>query len=723
MIVRSTAAALAALPLLALAQEDGWDWRGETSLRVENYGIRGDATASPYTFRHTHPMLAVSLDAERRDNAFDYSRFYFSGTQSASRYYSTHDGFFPERLNYTRQSGTSSLPYQAQGGDFFGVFSFRTLQTALRGGMLELQPQSDNKDRRHSLVFVSGAAGQSYRQFQFRDNWFNGTSYLFEDRSLGRYSLNLVHNLRQGEAVSATLDRRQTVWSGAAEVPFEFALQRFRFETEWAALAGDHDGTAGAVSGQSRKDRGFYSELAARGIGQVAPLDWRLRLERYGQDYRPAGGAVSADRYSREAFAGWRFGSGLNLRGRLQAFRDGWDSGNLTRTDTGGVTLTGPIFAALLPGWSGNLDGYAQRSSNSITPTDLRTRSLRADASRSFPNRITLRLGVGWLDQDDRVTAGASSTTRDLLATVTHAMEWRGWRGSVSYGGTLREITGSTAAARQFLPLASASVTQGPHSLLASVSHANLNQIDPAQIDIRATSLAFGYRYDLPQDKFAAELSTNYRNPLPGASTEAYRMSLTWTHLFEKPRVAQLGRVPVAAEGVAQGGGGLDLAELAPGRQVQSLENRFESLGLRSAIRPAPNLVAYDFRLLDEIDQRQRVALQTRDGQIERSVLAIDFDDVGSVNTVAQTFERVRQALIRRYGSPASVFNRGDFRPSLVDDVQTDQFIRLTEWRVADGVIRFGIPRRLDRLVRMEVQFARSFPDASQTRWSLEDLR
>lgn len=83
----------------------------------------------------------------------------------------------------------------------------------------------------------------------------------------------------------------------------------------------------------------------------------------------------------------------------------------------------------------------------------------------------------------------------------------------------------------------------------------------------------------------------------------------------------------------------------------------------------------------------------------------------------------MRQALIRRYGAPASVFNRGDFRATLVDNAQTDQFIRLTEWRTAEGTIRFGMPRRLDRIVRMEVQLARSFPDATQTRWSFDELR
>jgi hypothetical protein len=37
--------------------------------------------------------------------------------------------------------------------------------------------------------------------------------------------------------------------------------------------------------------------------------------------------------------------------------------------------------------------------------------------------------------------------------------------------------------------------------------------------------------------------------------------------------------------------------------------------------------------------------------------------------------------------------------------------------------VRFGVPRRLDRQVRMEVQIAQSFPDPTQTRWSIEELR
>ncbi len=721
MILRiAVALALLGVALKGQSQEEGWDWRGETNLRLEQYDVRGDRSASPYPFTGGHETLGISFDAERRTNPFDFSRFSFTGTYSDSRYYSAKDGFFPERLNFTHQSGTAGIPYQAQAGDYLGAFSLRTLQTSLRGGFVELQPQSESKERRHSFQLLSGAAGQAYRQFQVRDNWFNGASYLFEDRKLGRYSLNWVNNLRQDDAIAGTLGRRQNVWSGAAEVPFALGRQNLRFETEWAGFSGDHDGTAGAASGQGRKGSGFFSELSSRGTKELAPLNWRVRFERNGQDFRPAGGSVSPDRLAREGYAGWRFASGLNLRSRLQMYRDGWDSGNLTRTNTGGLTLTGPLLAALLPGWTGNLDSYLQTIRNQAAPAETRIFSARADASRTLSKGVTLRLGFGYLDNDPRTTPAGGSITRDVLATLSHAAELWGWRGSLSYGGTLRQINGSAAAARQFLPLASMSLARERHSVQGSLSYAHLNQVDPAQVDTRNASISLAYRYDLPQDKLGVELNTNYRNAVPGSATEGYRLMFTWTHLFEKEKLAQFGRAPL---GAAPGTGALDLRELAPGKQIGILEKRLETLGLRSATRPAPNLIVYDTRMLDEIDQRQRVAIQTLGGDIERSGLVIEFDDVGSVNTVAQTFERVRQSLIRRYGAPTSVFNRGDFRLALIDDVNTDQFIRLSEWRTPDGVIRFGIPRRLDRILRMEVQIARSFPDPTQTRWSFDDLR
>jgi hypothetical protein len=51
------------------------------------------------------------------------------------------------------------------------------------------------------------------------------------------------------------------------------------------------------------------------------------------------------------------------------------------------------------------------------------------------------------------------------------------------------------------------------------------------------------------------------------------------------------------------------------------------------------------------------------------------------------------------------------------------RFIWIMEWSRADGIIRYGIPRRLDGQIRMEVQFAGSFPPESDTLWSIERVK
>ncbi len=136
-----------------------------------------------------------------------------------------------------------------------------------------------------------------------------------------------------------------------------------------------------------------------------------------------------------------------------------------------------------------------------------------------------------------------------------------------------------------------------------------------------------------------------------------------------------------------------------------------------------PGVVVYDARLLPEIDQRQRVALEHAGGEITVSALIIEFDNVGNRDTTARTFERVREALLLLFGSPSLTHERGAFTVNVANDVNSDQLVRIMEWSRPASVIRFGIPRRLDRQVRMEVQYAASFPPPSQTSWSVETVR
>jgi hypothetical protein len=127
--------------------------------------------------------------------------------------------------------------------------------------------------------------------------------------------------------------------------------------------------------------------------------------------------------------------------------------------------------------------------------------------------------------------------------------------------------------------------------------------------------------------------------------------------------------------------------------------------------------------LLDEIDQRQRLVLIPDGGGLAKAALIVDFTDLTDPAGTARSFEKVQEALLIRYGRPSFNFERGDFTANLVDDINADRLIRITEWATNDGIIRLGIPRRLDGQVRIEAQHATAFPPPGNTRWSIEQVR
>ena len=49
--------------------------------------------------------------------------------------------------------------------------------------------------------------------------------------------------------------------------------------------------------------------------------------------------------------------------------------------------------------------------------------------------------------------------------------------------------------------------------------------------------------------------------------------------------------------------------------------------------------------------------------------------------------------------------------------------IRIYEWSTDYGMIRMGIPRRLDDQVRLEILHARFMPPVTQPNWGVEELR
>ena len=106
-----------------------------------------------------------------------------------------------------------------------------------------------------------------------------------------------------------------------------------------------------------------------------------------------------------------------------------------------------------------------------------------------------------------------------------------------------------------------------------------------------------------------------------------------------------------------------------------------------------------------------------------KNIYGVDPGEVGDQDTVRQTFERVRQTLIRQLGNPTRTIREGAFTANLVADINNQRLVNFVEWETTSGTIRFGIPRRLDRRVRMEVQYARRLPQPSETLWSIEAIR
>jgi hypothetical protein len=133
--------------------------------------------------------------------------------------------------------------------------------------------------------------------------------------------------------------------------------------------------------------------------------------------------------------------------------------------------------------------------------------------------------------------------------------------------------------------------------------------------------------------------------------------------------------------------------------------------------------VVYEARVLEEVDQRQRLALLHEAGKITLAALIVEFDDIGNRDSVFQVFERVRRLLLERFGNPAFAIEQGEFSASFAAEVNSGRLVRLMEWPTEAGWLRLGIPRRLDGQVRIEVQHARSFPPPGDTLWSVESVR
>lgn len=240
--------------------------------------------------------------------------------------------------------------------------------------------------------------------------------------------------------------------------------------------------------------------------------------------------------------------------------------------------------------------------------------------------------------------------------------------------------------------------------------------------DVNTHTLNLDYRYNWFNHVFGLEANLFERVPSPGESTEAYRLSAFWTWNFDRPPAAVRPVAPLGPAAAPAGKAEATIAGLAPGLSRDEVEAALAREGITGGVTQA-GFEVYEYPVFPTVIRRQRLALEYTAGLLARSGVIIDFDDVGDRNSIMQTFEGIRQDLIRELGPPARTLQEGEFTANFVSDVNDQRLVRITEWVTDRGIIRFGIPRRLDNQVRMEIQYATSFPQPRETLWSIEAVR
>ena len=693
-----------------------WYISGDLTARYDLYQALGDDSASIFPDEGGQYYFESFVNFRRDISEYESVTGFFGGLFNRSDYRTTEDDVVVERFRTEWEKGDLALPFRATAGDYFGFTSPRTLQRSLKGGQLELQPDFGlGGNALTSVLLFSGLNAPIYRNLEDDQEIFSGGSILVEDPALGSLIVNVVHNYR--EARDFTPEQEQIVTSAAVEIPFELGGQILTFESELGFFTGEH----AFSEGRDSDGTGVFAEL--RGRSRDLPLDYSLLYERYGEDYRPNGATIVPDRESAELHTGWRFDNGLRLRGRAQRFVDGLESTNPIESYVGGLNLTGPLANGLIPNLSLQSDAFVRSIDDADGLRDEHSGTATVNLILPFSDSLTGRLGGFYNHTDDEVTDDQFDTI-EISAGTDHVFEIGDLQATVSPGVVGRQARGGGLNSDEIGPSVAFSLYGGGHDFRADYRMLFQNRHGDA-LDLFTHDANLAYSYSYGPHRVGVDATLNTRDPDELPSTESYRIGAFYTYSFDHaPRQARAPQpIPQPRETVADVARlDADITALPPGLPLTDALAYLAASGVVGPSQQA-GVIVYETPTLEAFSERQRLALVHKGGVLRRVAVIVDFDDVGRPDSLERTFERVREAFIKLYGPPQSSLREGDFTADLADDLNGGRFIRFDEWTLDQGTLRFGIPRRLDRQVRMELQYARDFPATRTGPWSIEEVR
>lgn len=701
---------------------EDWNINVTNTLRGSVYGANGPGAASPYADEGEMFYDEFNLYFDKRNSRYDSMRGEISGVYNLNDdYRATNFGVVPERMSFVRENGETEIPYRAEFGDHFAYYSYLTLQRSLKGAQFEFQPKTKAYGFNHSFVFTTGANESNWRSLTLQDNYTTGLSWLMQNEDSG-LSFNVVHNFRDNSVKAGTLDRNQYVFSLAGEKSLSTDEHDVTFEAEIAHFLGDHNGVSGSASGQDRAGNGFFAQLSGR--SKTMPWDYRLRFDKYDQDFQPTGAVVTSDRRSLELHSGWLYESGIRMRGRMQFFNDSMETTNSTSTRTYGINFTGPLLKWYYPDVTGSLDAFIQKRDNENSTVDVFTQNFNLNLNKQLQHGWLGRFGFFFQNVDDVTTSNTDNFTRQFTLSADHSINIAGFEGYITPGFMFRTLRKGTNDSDDFNPTLALNLNKGPHAVRMDYGGLIQNRNpNVSGADISTHTINLDYRYTKKQHVFGLETNLFGRDTDTTDSTEAYRFSAYWTYNFERPAtVVARSYESVGATQVAETEARASVSGLAPGMTEDNVQLALSRAGIKGGVKQGGYIV-YEYPILSDVIRRQRLALKFTTGVLEKSAVIIDFDDVGNRDSINQTFERARQTLIKQLGNPTRTIEEGSITNNFVNDVNAQRLIRIVEWNTANGTIRFGLPRRLDSQVRMEIQYARNFPQTGETLWSINEIR
>ena len=535
-----------------------------------------------------------------------------------------------------------------------------------------------------------------------------------EDPVLGSVSVNQVHNQRLSTIALRSLN--QDVVSVASEKEFTLGSQFITLESELAYFQGDTT----TNPEQNQSSPGYYMQMSGK---SASPLTYRFRFEQYGENYQPNGAQTTADRQSLEAHFGWKFPSGINLQTRYQSFVDSWQQHNYTQTNTYGFKLLG-----VAPGFASGgaaIDGFISDKANQDKTTNSQTRSINFNLP--IPAGEWLLLSGTLLQALQDKAAGTTATTYQQTIGTSRPLTLGVFEGSMTPGIIYRMLNGASTDAQEYGLSFGLGLRHDRQGINFNYEFLQQNPREPANHNVLSNNLGLQYTYEVGSHLLSLEADYRERAPDNVAHNDGTRFSFSYTYSFDKMPLPNSFGTSIIQQSAAELlkefiDDPVALDNLFPNSDLDQQAKRLKHDGfLGSTLQKG--LLSYETPLLTSIDQRQRLVLVHNGKVIKESVLIIEFDDIGNADSAVQTFERVRQELLKLYGQPFRSFEKGVFTANYVSDIYTEKLIRVMEWQTKGGIIRFGIPRRLDRKVRMEILHSREILPLKKTNWSVEEVQ